>query len=815
MNERRLSTLSTAVLLPALLLARVAPGDVPAAGPYARQVAEQTAALKSSSPHVRGGAAESLGYLRAWAAAGALADALADPSPVVRREAAMSLGWCGGRSAVKPLLAALDDKDWTVRQAACVALTNLTGMEFPFDALAEPSARQAQARKWRHWWAKAPADRPPKDVLALLGIAARPADNLALGCKVSVSSTYRGPASVLTDGSLQQGFWQTKNVPFPQHCTVDLGQPKKFACVVVQQYGSGFCMTDFAVSTSADGRTFQQVLRRKATTPPRLVVTFPPATARYVRITSYGSERSAYPTTFREVEVWAKAPSKPAAGARSPLLRTERGLRALGALGGAGASEAVAKTLGPLRAARGSFADKALIQTGIRALGRLRGPKALPTLTAMLDNPQWARYAADALGDLGGPKAEAALLAAYPRYARNLAGRNPKQLPRDDRPGLDPRDRMYETPYAIASALARLPLTDEKNLATLREIAPLLVANMPSDYDGAMLYEQEAWMLVTAHLLERAGVRQAACDAAFAAFGRPRKNVPKVLAGLAGKRAADVPYAAIWLPALCRNKTDTPDLIALLEHNNGWVRINAAKALMFLGDRRAIGPITKLLAASKPESAYGYFGGFLFGKALQGHDEYNDPAPRWREALIRALGRLGAVLPFPYLTDDRSTLGIQYAAALTLDELGTPEALAELKRTEATHPYHSIRLVAREALWRRGLLTARIPAAPRLSPPAATASPAAAHELDAVVFIKGDNNMPNDFQIDPWRQTYSTTDSGPTYRLGRNLYVLRPAGPGGKAAPLTSFTDGYVADCEVSWDGRRVVFARRGGSKDP
>lgn len=75
--------------------------------------------------------------------------------------------------------------------------------------------------------------------------------------------------------------------------------------------------------------------------------------------------------------------------------------------------------------------------------------------------------------------------------------------------------------------------------------------------------------------------------------------------------------------------------------------------------------------------------------------------------------------------------------------------------------------------------------------------------------------MPNDFQIDIWRQTYSTTDSGPTCRLGRNLCVLSPVARDGKVTPLTHFTDGYVADCEVSWDGRRVLFARRGGDADP
>ena len=49
----------------------------------------------------------------------------------------MALAWCGGREAVAPLLVALDDRDWVTRQAAHVALTNLTGMEKPFDAVTQ------------------------------------------------------------------------------------------------------------------------------------------------------------------------------------------------------------------------------------------------------------------------------------------------------------------------------------------------------------------------------------------------------------------------------------------------------------------------------------------------------------------------------------------------------------------------------------------------------------------------------------------------------------------------------------------------------
>ena len=45
--------------------------------------------------------------------------------------------------------------------------------------------------------------------------------------------------------------------------------------------------------------------------------------------------------------------------------------------------------------------------------------------------------------------------------------------------------------------------------------------------------------------------------------------------------------------------------------------------------------------------------------------------------------------------------------------------------------------------------------------------------------------------------------------VGRNLYLLRPAESGGKVTPLTSFEDGFVSDCEVSWDGKKIIFARR------
>ncbi|MCP4644812.1 MAG: hypothetical protein GY851_30500 [bacterium] len=800
--------------------------------PFDEQVSEQLARLESPSPTVRAGAAEALGYLRAYSAAGPLTLALGDDSAVVRRETAMALAWCGGRDQVTPLLKALGDEDWVTRQAACVSLANLTGMDFAFDALAPSDVRRRQADRWRGWWADVPADKPPSDVLALVQ-GAEATKNLALGCAVTASTTYKGPPDVLTDGTQGGDYWQTKNVPFPQHCTVDLGEPRTVGCVTVHQYGTGYCMSDYALATSLDGRVFDEIRRQRTITPAELRISFAPRRARYVRITSFASEQNTYPTTFREIEVSATPPPE-----GSAILRLELGVRALGALGGHGASQAIHRVLALyVHSENVTSAEETLVQAGLRSLGRLRHPESLLLLVTFLENRQWARYAADALGDYGGADAAAALIAIYPRYGRGLQGQAPKAYPADDWPNLSPSDRMFETPFSIAFALARLPLNDENNRAALRRLAPLLVANLPSDYDAAMIYEPEAHQVITAHLLERVGLRRTACDAVLRALGadvpdRPAGHQPETMAleklaqqlSKYGKHAVDKAYmeVASWLPTFCRDERDVPLLIAFLEHENGWVRINAAKALMFMEAQEAVAPLSRILMESKPEGAYGYFGGLSNYEGLQGQDEFNDPVPRCREAYIRALGRLGATQCVPVfveiLNDELSAVGIQHAAALVLDELGTDDSLAALEDAEANHPYHSVRLVAREALWRRGApmrghtreestATARTPlAAPALTPPT---------ETSAIVFIKGSNTMPNQFQIDPWRQTYSTTDTGPTYRLGRNLFLLKPAELGGMVTPLTEFEDGFVADCEVSWDGNRVIFARRGGDDDP
>jgi HEAT repeat protein len=99
------------------------------------------------------------------------------------------------------------------------------------------------------------------------------------------------------------------------------------------------------------------------------------------------------------------------------------------------------------------------------------------------------------------------------------------------------------------------------------------------------------------------------------------------------------------------------------------VRLNAAKTIAWLGDPRAIEPVGKILAEAKAEADFGYSGTFK-------DEEYNDPAPRWREGLLRALRLLGAhdhtEMIVRILNDERSVLDVRRAAAEALADLAEP-----------------------------------------------------------------------------------------------------------------------------------------------
>ncbi len=793
-------------------------------GPFDCQIEDNLSKLRSGNPALRARAAESLGFLRAYRAEAALLGASRDESAEVRRQAVLALAWCGGRNTVGPLIQALEDDDWFVRQAAHVSLENLTGMEFPFNALAPAAERQIDAKRWRDWWAASSGDRAPAEVFELL--RGRASDV----AKVTVSSTYKGSPEVLVDGAIGPEFWQTKNVKPPQWCAIDVGHSIQLGQVKVHQYGRGFCTTEYELAVSLDGKTFTPVRRARGLTPVELVIDFPPVETRHIRITSFASENPAYPTTFFEVELHEQgARGKP--DRETIAWRHERGVRALGALGGRGATETILQLLGELPPRE--LAARPAVRVGIRALGRLREEAGFNYLVHLLNNSMWARCAADALGDFGDGRAVPALLTAYERYAKRLNGQDPPEVPADDKMGFPSEDRMLETPYWIAHALGRLPLDDPNDRGMLRRLSPLIIANLPGDHDTFFLYESEVGHLLVRHLLEQSGLRQEACEQAFVSLGQLRRTAHP--AEHYDWPAFPQRRMATWLPAVCTEKEDLPRLVALLQHEEHWVRLNAAKALAWLGDHRAIEPIATLLQQAKAEADFGYSGTFK-------DEEYNDPAPRWREGLVRALGVLGARehagLIVKILNDERSVLEVRRAAAQALADMGGAEAMAALQEAAQHHDYFNIRRLAEDVLRAQADRSVNVSPSPlhgerdgvrgdfgsfirvgraeNLRESRSFALPGS--EWDSIIFLKGDNDVPNTpqtvEQADRWRQTYVVTDEGPTYRPGNNLYVLRPARPDGKVTPLTTFTEGYVAESEISWDGKQVVFCHRGKS-DP
>ena len=794
--------------------------------PYKYQVTQKVAQLKSPDEKVRSTAVEALGFLRDFSSADSLVPMLKDESALVRREAVMALGWCGNRKHLTALLRVLKDDEWSVRQGAAIALSNLTAMDFPFNSMGTDEEREPQVATWNKWVTSLKDYEVPQDVLTLTVNHHNP--NLALRKKSHSEATFSTTGSSLrnlTNGEREREVWLSVS-GYPQHVSIDLKRKSFFSCVIIHQPEIQKAMTDFAIEVSDDGKKYRQVHRQKSSGKKEEVVNFPRVEGRYVRLISYDSLDPKHAAAIYEIEVYSEQPY---------TYHTERALRALGTLGGRGASLVVCSVLKPYLDDDGYILEpdrKAVVQAGIRALGRLKEEVGYQMLLKFLDKNQFTHYVAEALADFGDRRAVGEILKRFADHSMGLKRQGPKTYSPWDKPGLSPIDRMYMVPFAFATALTRLPLDKPEDMAKLKEIVPYIVANIPSDYDGLVIYEPQAWQLVFAYLLEKAGARQMVVDIALAELGVNGIKVPasdeaeavKVLA-IHHERSSghynDCPVASAWLPALCRSKKDIPSLIKLLNHEDGWVRIAAIKALMFIGGEQVKGPILDLLAKSKREADYGVYGDFKFyNRQPDGQSEFNDPGPRWREAAVMALGNLKELKAVPLLiklvSDDKNAVEIQYAAAKSLGMIGSDVAMTALQQIEANHPVHSVKLMARESLWLRNIqiLEKEVPMPSEQKYVAEASEGSTDGKLEAIVFIRGDKHTENSYQMDNWRQLYGTTDSGPTYRHGKNLYKLAPATKDGKVTALTKFKDGFVADCEVSPDGKKVIFCKR-GQEDP
>ena len=95
------------------------------------------------------------------------------------------------------------------------------------------------------------------------------------------------------------------------------------------------------------------------------------------------------------------------------------------------------------------------------------------------------------------------------------------------------------------------------------------------------------------------------------------------------------------------------------------------------------------------------------------------------------------------LEDEGSVLEVRHAAAEALVDLGNETARLALKRAERNHPFHSTRLMVRDALRNLEEPTDEMAAGPYDKTIMEPKSASGDLGFKAIVFIKGNNNIPN------------------------------------------------------------------------
>ncbi len=548
----------------------------------------------------------------------------------------------------------------------------------------------------------------------------------------------------------------------------------------------------------------------------------------------------------------------------APFWDRERAARALGAVGKVqDALPLLLSALRPYEAKRqAEWVDEEtlFVQAIIRSLGRLGGAEAEETLIRLLAIKEWSCYAAEALGDCGTSKAVDALIEGFPKHALRryfpdndwfiYTTNDIPCLPKMDTPHFPAVDRMPRAAHAMLTSLVRLPWTPEQ-CQRIRALTPQIQLGIPNDHDASVVYNPEPIQELAAYFFEKTGVRQQAVEAIFEAFDQPAKPVVRDALFTLFKSNACVNahtllirkpvYGISQLLALSRDLEDAPRFEALLAHTNGWIRMTAAKALLFLDAKASAPALRKALQEAAPDSSYGFCGIFNYREPRQGQDEFNDPTPRWKEPFLLALCDLGNADDIPllnrYAWDKEQASEIQCAAIQALANRPEHDTTTPLlTKLASDHPLHIATLLAREALWSRKvalpvpqtLNTQRLTFNSQLNKapggtadrrPAVDPTAFPVHAEDPfkapLVFIKGDLKPTNIFQIPSSRTSYTTTDSGPVYRTGRSICRLEAQRPDAPLRELFTAGTGYVADVEISYDGTHILFSQRGGDNDP
>ncbi len=368
-----------------------------------------------------------------------------------------------------------------------------------------------------------------------------------------------------------------------------------------------------------------------------------------------------------------------------------------------------------------SPANPRTLQAATRSLGYLRDREAVPLLAETLGrhadpaagNLFLAEAAAEALGRIATPEAEAALADAFTRLKDYIH-----------------HTRWYGDHDALMACHAspvHYFILEGLGPAGAGGIIPHVIRSIPTDPDRALLLENDDYETLAGRVIRRGGAEAAVAEACLAVLGDAgAKRAPEVEKALSavhgawGGRPDPENRAAQVLSLLCRDRAWEPRLRAAFERYRAkpvdiprvfdtgipvvtklpvrhWVCFFLARALGNLADPASAGALVAALEQSPHEAAGGrpdpLGPGVLF--------LHNDLTPCWRAAAAWALGRIGDRRAAPVLLKvvedlDHAT-DVRHAAAVALGRIADPSSAEAVRRLAADYPEVSTRKALRAA----------------------------------------------------------------------------------------------------------------------
>ena len=363
------------------------------------------------------------------------------------------------------------------------------------------------------------------------------------------------------------------------------------------------------------------------------------------------------------------------------------------------------------------------LQAATRTLGYLGDAAAVPMLVETIDRHRDAETAnlflteaaVEALGRIGTPEAEAALVAAfaslqdYPRYTRWYGDH-------------DALMACHASPvhYFIIEALDTLGSTKAQ------DIVPHLIRSVPVDPDRALLLPNDDYETLTGRVIRRQvfqGRRAEATvvETCLALLGDDEavatKEIQDALSSVhrcwAGHPGPENRAAQI-LSMVCRDRKYAPRILAALDRyrakpteiprvfdtgipvvlklpSKHWACFFLARTLGNLADPDSTDALIAVLQNEPTEAAPGrpdpLGAGVLF--------LHNDLTPCWRAAVAWALGQIGDRRAVPVLLDIvgdmENALDTRHAAAEALGNIADPASLGPLVRLAADYTEVSTR----------------------------------------------------------------------------------------------------------------------------